>query len=93
MFLGIGVSHFVRIDPVENSIGSALENTHGQESNTGRVKFQYYPFKFSKTFPSIFGKSHWFARKSYSGHQKIMLSCTVLFTPHIVALDEIAMYV
>ena len=34
----------VRIDPVENSVVAALGKTHGQESNTKRVKFQYYPF-------------------------------------------------
>ena len=34
----------VRIDPVENSVVGTLGNTHGQESNTKRVKFQYYPF-------------------------------------------------
>ena len=33
----------VRIDPVENSVVAALGNRHGQESNTRRVKFQYYP--------------------------------------------------
>ena len=32
----------VRIDPVENSVLAALGSTHGQESNTGIVKFQYY---------------------------------------------------
>ena len=32
------------IDPVENSVVAALGNTHVQESNTRRVKFQYYPF-------------------------------------------------
>ena len=34
----------VRIVPVENSVVAALGNTHVQESNTRRVKFQYYPF-------------------------------------------------
>ena len=34
----------VRIDPVKNSVVAALGNMHGQESNTGRVKFQNYPF-------------------------------------------------
>ena len=34
----------VCIDPVENSVVAALGNTHGQESNTRRVKFQSYPF-------------------------------------------------
>ena len=33
-----------RIDPVENSVGAALGNTDGQESNTRKVKFQYHPF-------------------------------------------------
>ena len=32
------------VDPVENSIMAVLRNIHGQESNTRRVKFQYYPF-------------------------------------------------
>ena len=32
------------IDPVENSVVAALWNTHGQASNTTRVKFQYHPF-------------------------------------------------
>ena len=32
------------IDPVENSVVAALGNTYGQESNTRRVKFQYYTF-------------------------------------------------
>jgi hypothetical protein len=35
---------WVRIDSVENSFVAALGNTHGQESDTRRVKFQYYPF-------------------------------------------------
>ena len=34
----------VRINPIENSVVAALGNTHGQESNTRRVKFQNYPF-------------------------------------------------
>ena len=34
----------VCIDPVENSVVATLGNTHGQESNTRRVKFQYYNF-------------------------------------------------
>ena len=34
----------VRIDPVENSVVAALGNTHGQESNTRRVKIQYIFF-------------------------------------------------
>ena len=34
----------IRIDPVENSVVAALGITHGQESNTGRAKVQYYPF-------------------------------------------------
>ena len=33
-----------RIDPVENSAVAALENTHSWESDTRRVKFQYYNF-------------------------------------------------
>ena len=35
---------WVRIDPVENSVVAALGNIHGQESNTRRIKFLYYPF-------------------------------------------------
>ena len=34
----------VRIDPVENSVVAALGNIHGEDSNTTRVKVQYYPF-------------------------------------------------
>ena len=34
----------VGIDPVENSVVAAPGNIHGEESNTRRVKFQYYPF-------------------------------------------------
>ena len=37
------VSIWVRIDPVENFVLLALGNTPGQESNTIRVIFQYYP--------------------------------------------------
>ena len=35
---------WVLIDPVENSVVTAVWNTHGQESNTIRGKFQYYSF-------------------------------------------------
>ena len=35
---------WVHIEPVENSAEAALGNTQGQECNTRRVKFQYYPF-------------------------------------------------
>ena len=31
----------VHIDPVQNYVVAALGNTHGQKSNTRRVKFQY----------------------------------------------------
>ena len=34
----------VRIDPIENSVVAEPGNTHGQESNTRKVKFQYCPF-------------------------------------------------
>ena len=33
----------VGIDPLENYVVAALGNTHGQESNIRRGKFQYYP--------------------------------------------------
>ena len=33
----------VRIDPVENSAVAELGNTHFEESNTRKIKFQYYP--------------------------------------------------
>ena len=34
----------VRIDPIEDSVVAALGNTHGQESNNKRDKFQYNTF-------------------------------------------------
>ena len=40
----VGKAIRVRMDQVENSVVAALGNTHGQDSNTKRVKFQYYPF-------------------------------------------------
>ena len=45
LYFTVDKAIWIRMDPLDNSAVAALENTHGQESNTKRGKFQHYTFK------------------------------------------------